>query len=235
MTKTVEKTHLLVVCAKRYNGHELWTLLGVLQERGHSFEVVSQETIIRDEMTLRPNTIQRTVYDVDIDDVTATHDAIVVVSGNMEDTEAYWTDPHVIELLQAFNQAEKVCAAICCSVPTLAPIVSGVRVSFFPLLRSRRRLKDHGAILQNTSLTVDGRFITAENQMITQMWAEEICNRLEGMPVQHQFVDSGFEPKGSERRMTPEVRAAIDEARGYKMVFYKDKVTGKTIDPKKAS
>ena len=219
-------SHVLVICAKRYNGHELWTLLGVLQEREHTFEVVSQETLIRDELTLRPNTIERTVYEVYN---TFEHDAVCIVSGNMADTEAYWTDKHVINLLEGFRAAEKVCAAICCSVPTLAPIVHGIKVSYFPLVRSRHRLKNAGAILQNTSLTIDGLFATAENQMMTEMWAEEICNLLEGKPVQYKMVDSGFTPKGSERRMDPVVRAAIDEDRGYEMVFHTDKETGKKL------
>lgn len=210
----------LVICAKRYNGHELWTLLGVLQERGHTFEVVSQETLIRDELTLRPNTIERTVYEVKPSEI-GSFESIVVVSGNMKDTEAYWTDEHVQELLQTFRDAGRICSAICCSVPTLAPIVKGVKVSYFPLIRSRHRLLNHGALLQNTSLTVDKLTVTAENQMITEMWAEEICNLLEGKPQEHYMVDSGFQPKGLERKMPPEVRAAIDEARGYKMVMRK--------------
>lgn len=211
---------ILVICAKRYNGHELWTLLGVLQERGHSFEVVSQATLIRDELTLRPNTIDRTVYDVDPKEMSK-YDCCVVVSGNMSDTEAYWSDGHVESLLAAQNENEGICAAICCSVPTLAPIASGIKVSYFPLIRARQRLQHYGAILQTVSLTVDGRFITAENQMITQMWAEEICNRLEGKPVQYAMHDSGFVPKGLERKMPPEVRQAIDDARGYKMKMRK--------------
>lgn len=213
-------SNLLVICAKRYNGHELWTLLGVVQERGHSFEVVSQDTLIRDELTLRPNTIKRTVYEVvTVDEF----DAVCIVSGNMKDTEAYWHDSTVHRILGIFNGSEKVIAAICCSVPTLGTVAKGVKVSYFPLIRSRHHLQHFGAILQNTSLTVDGRFITAENQMITEMWAEEICNVLEGKPLQHVMVDSGFVPKGSERKMMPEVRAAIDESRGYKMVLNKDK------------
>lgn len=215
---------LLVVCAQRYNGHELWTLLGVLHERGHTFEVVSQATTIRDELTLRPNTIERVVHDVSLEE-TDHFDAVVVVSGNMDDTEAYWEDLHVQNLLATFRADEKVCAAICCSVPTLAPIAEGVHVSYFPLIRSRHRLQKFGAILENTSMTVDesARVITAENQMMTEMWAEEICNMLEGKPVIHRFEDSGFKPKGHERKMLPEVRAAIDEARGFKMKLHKEK------------
>jgi putative intracellular protease/amidase len=178
-------------------------------------------------MTLRPNTIERTVYEVKN---TSPFDGVCVVSGNMKDTEAYWTDVHVVDILRSFDDAEKLCAAICCSVPTLAPIASGRKVSYFPLIRSRQRLAAHGALLQNVSLTVDGRFITAENQMITEMWAEEICNVLEGKEQQHVMHDSGFVPKGSERRMSPEVRAAIDEDRGYEMVLEIDKATGKKYD-----
>ena len=210
----------LVICAKRYNGHELWTLLGVLQKRGHEFEVVSQETLIRDELTLRPNTIKRTVYEV----VSVEgFDAVCVVSGNMEDTEAYWDDTYVEDLLKAFNNTEKVVAAICCSVPTLGPIAEGVKISYYPLVRCRHHLQYYKADLQNTSLTIDGRFITAENQMISEMWADEICNMLEGKPVQNVMTDSGFTPKGFERMMMPDVRAAIDESRGYKMILNKDK------------
>ena len=221
-------SNLLVICAKRYNGHELWTTLGVFQERGHSFEVVSQETLIRDEMTLRPNTIERTVYDIECHE-TADFDAVVVISGNMADTEAYWTDDFVEGLLLEFKAADKVCAAICCSVPTLAPIAKGIKVSYFPLLRAKHRLRHYGVLPQNVSLTVDGRFVTAENQMITQMWAEEICNVLEGKPQEHVMHDSGFEPLGSERQMDPVVREAIDESRGYKMKLKIAKRTGKKL------
>lgn len=215
-------SHLLVICAKRYNGHELWTLLGVLKERGHTFEVVSQDTLIRDELTLKPNTIERVVWDVGQEEVND-FDAVCVVSGNMADTEAYWADPDVVALLEQFREQDKVMAAICCSVPTLAPVCKGVKVSYFPLLRSKFRLRDFGAVLQNTSLTVDGRTVTAENQMITEMWAEEISNLLEDKPPQHEFHESGFEPKGMERMMDPDVRQAIDEDRGYKMVIRKQK------------
>lgn len=214
-------SRVLVICAKRYNGHELWTLLGVLQKRDHWFEVVSQETLIKDELTLRPNTIERTVYQVNPEEV-SNYDAIVVVSGNMDDTEAYWTDNHVIDLLQAFRTHDKIVAAICCSVPTLAPVCRDVKVSFFPLIRSRHRLQRFGALLQKVSLTVDQNTITAENQMMSMMWAEEICNKLEGKPPTNILHDSGWEPRGFERKMPTEVRESIDEARGFKMIMRKD-------------
>ena len=214
---------VLVICAKRYNGHELWTLLGILQERNHTFEVVSQETLIRDELTLQPNTIERTVYQVTPEAV-GLFDAVCVVSGNMADTEAYWTDKHVISLLQAARAIDLTIAAICCSVPTLGPVVKDTKVSFFPLVRSKHHLQNYGAILQTVSVTVDQNTVTAENQMVTQMWAGEICNLLEGLPPTFKLVDSGFTPKGSQRKMSKEVRAAIDADRTSKgMPLYKPK------------
>lgn len=202
--------HQLVVCARRYNGHELWTLLKVLHQRGHTFEVVSTDLLIKDELSFQPNTINRKVYDVSDSEG---FDGISVVSGNMKDTEAYWTDDHVLGLISSFREADKIVSAICCSVPTLAPIVAGVRVSFFPLVRSRKRLQAHGAVLQTVSLSVDQKTVTAENQMITQMWGEEICNLLEGKPPTYNLTESGYTPKGRERRMPKEVREMIDSAR----------------------
>jgi putative intracellular protease/amidase len=198
---------VLVVCARRYNCHELWTALGVMQERGHEFEVVSTDKTIKDELTLRPNTIKRTVYEVDDIEL---FDAIMIVSGNMKDTEAYWDDKTVLKLISDINQDDGVVAAICCSVPTIRQVANGKQVSFYPLVRSRERLRDAGAILKTVALTVDGRLVTAEHQMATQMWAEEFCNVLEGLPPEYNLQDSGYVPKGRPRRITPELQKIMD-------------------------
>ncbi len=194
---------VLVICAQRYNGHELWTLLGELQEKGHSFEVVSTQKLIKDELTLRPNTIERTVYEVDPKEVKKL-DGVIVVSGNMADTEAYWTDNKVQAIVKESAAQEKLTAAICCSVPTLWQCVKGKSVSFYPLLRSRERLERGGAILRTVALTVDGNIITAEHQMATQMWAQEICAFLEGEGPIHHLEDSKYVPKGRPRRLKGE-------------------------------
>lgn len=206
-------SHVLVVCARRYNGHELWTALDVMQDRGHTFEVVSTDRIIRDELTLQPNSIERLVYDVQVQDAVEQFDGIMIVSGNMSDTEAYWSDNHVLALIQAFADADKAIAAICCSVPTIRGVARGKRVSFFPLLRSRDALRNAGAILTTVTLTVDGKLVTAEHQMATQMWAEEYCNVLEGLPPQYTFHDSGYTPKGRPRRPPKEVQKVLDQLR----------------------
>jgi putative intracellular protease/amidase len=198
-------SHILVVCAKRYNGHELWTALGVMQERGHTFEVVSTEYTIRDELTLRPNVIERLVYEVPVEEAVEQFDGIMIVSGNMKDTEAYWDDKHVVGLIDAFNSREQPVAAICCSVPTVAVAAEGKQVSFFPLIRSRHRLQDAGAILRSVALTRDKNLVTAEHQMATQMWAIEYSALLEGLDHQYHLEDSGYMPKGMLRKPDPDI------------------------------
>lgn len=190
---------ILVVVARRYNGHELWTALGVLQQADIDFEVVSTNTIIADEITGRPNKIERTLDEVDS---LEGFDGLMIVSGNMDDTEAYWYDPRVQKLVQQARMLPT--AAICCSVPTIRHIAKGRKVSFFPLIRSRLLLEEAGAIPQTVSVTVDGNLVTAEHQMATQLWAEMFVKVLKGEPADPKLQDSGFTPKGGlERRLHP--------------------------------
>lgn len=192
-------SHVLVVCAQKYNGHELWTALGIIQQAGHTFEVVSTETLIRDELTLRPNTIKRTVYEVSEDELDS-FDGIMIVSGNMKDTEAYWDDKKVLSLIEGTNNRGNAVAAICCSVPTIRYAAEGKKVSFYPLVRSRQRLTEAGAILNNVAVTRDSNLVTAEHQMATQMWAEEYVALLEGKPKLYNLKVTEFMPRGRERK-----------------------------------
>jgi putative intracellular protease/amidase len=183
-----------------------------MRQRGHTFEVVSQDTTIRDELTLRPNTINRTVWKVDPSEMT-NYDGVMIVSGNMADTEAYWDDKHVLRLIEASNNLSKAVAAICCSVSTIRTVAEGKKVSFYPLVRARHRLASAGAILQTVALTRDGNLVTAEHQMASQVWAEEYCNVLEGKPQEHFFTDSKFVPKGRERKPIPELEELKEKLR----------------------
>ena len=199
-------SHVLVICARQYNGHELWTALGVMQQFGHTFEVVSTSIYIEDEVTHQRNVIERTL-DSNIY-ISEGFDGLMIVSGNMADTEAYWTDPRVQAIVKEADACFIPVAAICCSVPTIAPIAKGKKVSYFPLIRSRQRLEDHGAICQTVACTVDGNLVTAEHQMASQMWAEAFSRVLNGETVELGLVDSGYMPKGRERRPDPQLNLA---------------------------
>lgn len=194
--------NVLVVVARQYNGHELWTALGTMQERGHTFEVISTETLIEDEVTHQRNTIKRTLADVpDL----GGFDALMFVSGNMKDTEAYWRDARTQAYVTEAKQRDIPIAAICCSVPTIRKAAEGKQVSFFPLVRSRVLLEDAGAICRTVALTVDGKLVTAEHQMATQMWAEAFCDVLEGRTPEVTLQDSGYVPLGRPRKMDPDL------------------------------
>lgn len=196
--------HIMVVCARQYNGHELWTALGVLKQRGHTFDLLSTDFIIQDEITMQPNRIKLRVQDVmDYNDVR--YQGFMIVSGNMADTEAYWKHSIVQRYIEEANNVNHPIAAICCSVPTIRGVARGKKVSFFPLVRSRHMLSDAGAILQTVALTRDQNLVTAEHQMASQMWANEFCNLLEGLPTQYDLKDSGFVPMGHERKPIPAV------------------------------
>lgn len=224
-------SHVLVICARRYNGHELWTALGVMQQHGHTFEVVSTHKFIEDEVTHQPNVIERTLNDLVAETGLAPikFDGLMIVSGNMADTELYWTDPIVYALVKLAEGLDLPVAAICCSVPTIAPIAKGKKVSYFPLIRSRQRLEDHGAICQTVACTVDGKLVTAEHQMATQMWAEAFSRVLKGEEVELGLVDSGYMPKGRELRPDPVVNKASAALASQKDFYVTKGLTSRAI------
>lgn len=216
---------VLIVVSRRYNGHELWTALGVLQQRGHQFEVISTDKHIQDEKTGKRNVIART-----LDDVKSLNefDALMFISGNMKDTEAYWDDPRTQSYVLEARSRGMPLAAICCSVPTVREAVKDKRVSFFPLVRSKARLLNAGAILQTVAVSVDGNLVTAEHQMATQMWVEEFCNVLEGKPQSLVLHDSGYTPPGRLAKPDPDLQYLRDVVKSTgKLGFKEDDISSK--------
>lgn len=201
--------HVLIVVARRFNGHELWTTLGVLQNAGHTFEVRSTSNHIEDEVTGKKISIKNVIGDPF---EASNYEGILIISGNMADTEYYWKHETVLHYIAAVHNQGSPVGAICCSVPTIRKVARGRRVSFFPLVRSRELLEREGAILSTTSLSVDGKLVTAENQMVSQMWAEAFAEILHGRDPRVNLKDSGFTPGGWERKPMAElenIRAVV--------------------------
>jgi len=207
---------VLVICARRYNGHELWTALGIMQEAGIEFEVISTANVIADEITFQSNTIERTIDDVEPSEIDS-FDGLMIVSGNMADTELYWKHPKVLAYVDEANRLNKQIAAICCSVPTVRAAAKDKTVSFYPLVRSRDLLTLAGATLSNISISSDGNLVTAEHQMATQTWAEAFVAKLKGEDPELTLRDSGFKPTGKTRRkLHPRLEALRSDADQYK-------------------
>jgi putative intracellular protease/amidase len=195
----------LVVASRRYNGHELWVALGVMQRNGIGFEVVSSSLLIEDEKTKRKNRVGRTQDEIDPNELGTVFDSLMIVSGHPKDTESNWTDRGVQSLVLRAKELNLPVGAICMAVPTIRFAATGRRVSAFPTLKCRDLLKRAGVLHQTVAVTVDGNIVTAEHQMATQLWAEMWVKVLRGEEADPKLVDSGFIPKGRPRKPIPEL------------------------------
>jgi putative intracellular protease/amidase len=196
---------VLVICARRFNGHELWMTLDVLLERGHTFVVAATEPIIADELDLSDQV--RVAALVGSALRMQDYEGLMVVSGNMKDTESLWYHKDVQRLVVEADGVLKPIAAICCSVPAIRLATAGKKVSFFPLIRSRELLERAGAILTGTTMTRDHNLVTAEHQMASEYWVREYCNLLDGKPPQYHFEPTPLMSNigGRRRRPPPEL------------------------------
>lgn len=202
---------LLLICTQAFNPIEFWTVLGVAKERGVDVDIASTNKVIQNEDTKKRHRIKLTVGDL-LDKDLSEYDGLVFTSGDMNMTKKNWHDDRLHVIVDGFHDRDKVIAATCGSVPIIRFAAKGKRVSFFPLVASRQLLEDAGAIPSPVCLTRDDPIVTAEFPAASEMWAEEICNVLEGRPPQYEFTESGFTPKGRERMPIPEV-VLIQEGR----------------------
>jgi len=185
---------VLVVVARRFNGHELFGALYEFQRQGVEYDVASSDSLIRDEVTDGVVKIDHT-YDTISREEVAKYDGLMFISGNMSDTEAMWYHPTTQMYVSVARDNGLPIAAICCSVPTIRSAIKGKRVSAFPLVRSLEHIKNAGGYFQNVALTVDGKIVTAEHQMATQEWAEAFAQVVKGeSPQATAYRDSGFRP-----------------------------------------
>jgi protease I len=194
---------VLNVCCCHFNlsGNELFTALSVIKSAGHTFEVRSTDTVIEDEVTGDKRRLKQTIYDSPPDP--DTFDGLMFTSGTMRDSEAYWTNLQALEYVRAFAAFGKPVAAICITVPVLIPAIKGRTVTCFPLIREKDLLRRAGAVLSPVSMVRDGNVVTAENQMATQIWAEEFVALMEGRPPVHTLTDCDWREKTIPRKDIP--------------------------------
>lgn len=191
---------VLVITARRFNGHEFWVGVGALTARGISYDVVSTDKVLQDEKTRERVSVKMTLdgpFDVE-------YDGLMVTSGNPKDTTLLWWDKRVREIVSWF--ADKPVAAICAAVPAIRYIAEGKQVAAFPLVSAKELLRTAGAELSTKSLVLDGKIVTAEHQMRSIEWANTFADLLEGKEVSHTIVDSGFVPKGGKMRPPKPIR-----------------------------
>lgn len=200
-------SHVLVVVSRRYNWHELWDALKELKHRKHTFDVVSSALVIKAENGKgHPNKLERT-----IDDITSMDgfDGIIVISGRPSDTEFFWTHKGCQALVKQASERNLVVAALCSAVPAIRLAAEGRMVSVYPLFKSLALLEQAGAIINKASLSTDGKVVTAENEMMTTMWATNVCDVLEGKPPTHTLEPSSFARKRIVMKTDPDLQRVI--------------------------
>ena len=193
---------VLIVVVRRYNPGEFWPLLNALLSRGHEFDIVSTSLNIQDEVRHEPNTLTIT-----LDDIKSFkgYQGLVLVSGNPKDTEALWYNEKVLSLVSQADKQGHILGAICAAVPAIRNVAKGKKVSAFPLKKALVMLHEAGALYQPVSLTTDTNLATAENEVMTLMWATNICDLLEGKEPTHVLHESPFKRKARERRPIPQL------------------------------
>lgn len=151
-------------------------------ESSIGYHIISAQKIISDEITEEAHYANETLEEFDLTKVTE-YTALLVISGNYMDTMFHWHHAKAQQIVKAFDEADKVIAAICCSVPTVRQVLRGKRTAAYPTFDAMDLLNEAGAVLTGMSVEVDGRYITAEHQMATDLWARTIVELIQGREV----------------------------------------------------
>jgi putative intracellular protease/amidase len=195
-------SNVLVVVAQRYNANELWPILKELKAGDHTWFVTAYDPVIVDERSRKGYRASGLLQDIESIEG---FDGIVFISGNPADTEAHWTDAKCNKLVTDAQERDLPMAAICASVPALGPALEGMKVSAYPLSSVRESLLLAGAQLQKVSLYTDGNIVTAENEIMANMWARNFRCRLEGKPAEHSLQPSSFKYSTRDLDPVPEI------------------------------
>lgn len=171
---------VLICVSKRYNSCEFWITLGYLQKQKIEYHILSQDLTISNESGQQRFKVQGLVKDYPIEDL-KNYAALIFISGNPQDTEIYWHDPHVEALVAMAIKLDIVIAAICAAVPAIRLAVRNKNVAHFPLQRATELLRVAGANITFKSFEVDGKIITAENAFVTLKWVQAIADVLRGL------------------------------------------------------
>lgn len=193
-------SHVLVICARRYDPHALYTVMDVLSDKGHTMTIVSTDIVIQDMYTGEPFRIQMMLDTVG--QFKTVSNGVIFVDGDTRDTQILWSDPRVLEMVAGFNSGPKrPIAAIGTAVPCVRLVAYHRQVSFFPLnLEMRELILKAGAEPSYKTVTRDQNIVTGEHSQSAKLVAEEFCNLLDGASWELVWHDSEFKPDGRKPR-----------------------------------
>ncbi len=189
---------VLVICSRIFNDHEFWLTLSTLLKNSIDTEIVSTHLRITGESNRQPIQLKKTLQDIK-----EIYKGLIYISGDPKYTEAYWFNNRSREIVKEAARANLPIAAICCAVPSIRDAARNKRVSYYSLQKAKDLLIQAGAILSQTSITIDANIITASDEMCTQVWAEQFCLLVKKQPTTLKLQEIHFAKKGSERMLHP--------------------------------
>ena len=194
---------VLIICSRIFNDHEFWLTLSTLLKNSIGFEIVSTHLRIAGESNRQPIQIKKTLQDIEINSFKEIYKGLIHISGDPKYTEAYWFDNRSREIVKEAARANLPIAAICCAVPSIRDAARNRRVSYYSLQRAKDLLTQSGAILSQTSVTIDMNIITASDEMCTQVWAEQFCLLVKKQKTTLKLQEVHLTKRGSERMLHP--------------------------------
>lgn len=107
------------------------------------------------------------------------YDALVV-AGGMGSPDYLWNDSALLSLVKAFNEQQKVVAAICLSGAVLANagILKGKKATVWPADEALAIFQSAGVLYVQQNVVVDGTIITAPGPEAAKPFAQAIAEKV---------------------------------------------------------
>jgi len=162
-----------------FNVVELRATTKVLRERGWEYDIRAlKSTIWAEDMSVEVK-LKGIISEIKLD---LNHYGIVfATSGEPKRKKILTEDEDARYIIKKMFELEKVVASICATVPILADIVKGKRVTCYNSHDVKFPLIAAGAILDLRSIVVDGRIVTAQAPPLAEMWAHIAVDVAEGV------------------------------------------------------
>ena len=174
----ISQARVLIVATDGFEESELFGPLEMLRARGAEVKLASP-TDQPIQATVHDDPGRKIRPDMVIGDARAEYFDALILPGGVRNPDALRMNPGAIELIKAFDGAEKPVAAICHGPWLLieADIVRGRTVTGWPSIRTD--LRNAGASVVDRPAVVDGNLLTSRNPDDVEPFTEALVEMIE--------------------------------------------------------
>lgn len=161
------KNVLFIVAPENFRDEELFEPMSVLKKE-NNVSVASKDVDVAHGMKGGSVNIDLDIKEVIVDD----YDAVVFVGGGGAKT--YFNDPVAQSIAKEATEKNKVVGAICIAPSILANsgLLQGKNATSFP--SELNNLEDKGAVLTNSDVVTDNKFVTATGPAVAHDFGKAI-------------------------------------------------------------